>query len=45
MADTLNKLNSANYVTVKITDNPVTNGNNLIATYASAKARFLMVQL
>ena len=39
MADILNKLNSANYVTVKITDNAITNGNNLIATYASAKAK------
>jgi len=39
MADILNKLNSANYVTVKVTDNAVTNGNNLIATYANAKVK------
>lgn len=32
-----NKLNSANYLTVKVTDDPITNGNNLISTYAYAK--------
>jgi hypothetical protein len=32
-----NKLNSANYLTVKVTDNPVINGNNLISTYEYAK--------
>ena len=37
MADVLNKLNSANYVTVKVTDNPIVNGNNLLAAYALAK--------
>jgi hypothetical protein len=37
MADLLNKLNSANYVTVKVTDNAITNGNNLLAAYALAK--------
>ena len=37
MADILNKLNSANYVTVKVTDNAIVNGNNLLATYALAK--------
>jgi hypothetical protein len=37
MADILNKLNSANYVTVKVTDDPITNGNNLLAAYALAK--------
>jgi len=37
MADILNKLNSANYVTVKVTDNAITNGNNLLAAYALAK--------
>jgi hypothetical protein len=39
MADILNNLNSANYVTVKVTDNAVINGNNLIATYVNAKAK------
>jgi hypothetical protein len=37
MAYLNNKLNSANYVTVKITDDPITNGNNLLSTYDSAK--------
>ncbi len=37
MADILNKLNSANYVTVKVTDNAIVNGNNLLAAYALAK--------
>ena len=37
MADILNKLNSANYVTVKVTDNAITNGNNLLAAYSLAK--------
>jgi hypothetical protein len=37
MADLLNKLNSANYVTVKVTDNAIVNGNNLLAAYALAK--------
>jgi len=37
MADLLNKLNSANYVTVKVTDNAITNGNNLLAAYSLAK--------
>jgi hypothetical protein len=37
MADVLNKLNSANYVTVKVTDNAIVNGNNLLAAYALAK--------
>ena len=37
MADILNKLNSANYITVKVTDNAVINGNNLLAAYALAK--------
>jgi hypothetical protein len=32
-----NKLNSANYLTVKVTDDPITNGNNLISSYAYAK--------
>ncbi len=32
-----NKLNSANYLTVKVTDNPIINGNNLISTYEYAK--------
>ena len=32
-----NKLNSANYVTVKVTDSKETNGNNLISTCLSAK--------
>jgi len=39
MADVLNKLNSANYVTVKVTDNAIVNGNNLLAAYALAKTR------
>jgi len=39
MADILNKLNSANYVTVKVTDNAITNGNNLLAAYANAKTK------
>ena len=39
MAGILNKLNSANYVTVKVTDNAITNGNNLIAAYADAKTK------
>ena len=39
MADILNKLNSANYVTVKVTDDAITNGNNLLAAYALAKTR------
>jgi hypothetical protein len=37
MADILNKLNSANYVTVKVTDDAITNGNNLLAAYSLAK--------
>jgi len=37
MADILNKLNSTNYVTVKVTDDAVINGNNLLAAYALAK--------
>ena len=37
MADILNKLNSANYVTVKVTDDAITNGNNLLAAYDLAK--------
>jgi hypothetical protein len=37
MADILNKLNSANYVTVKVTDNAIVNGNNLLAAYSLAK--------
>jgi hypothetical protein len=37
MADILNKLNSANYVTVKVTDNAIVNGNNLLAAYELAK--------
>ena len=37
MADVLNKLNSANYVTVKVTDNAIVNGNNLLAAYSLAK--------
>jgi len=37
MADLLNKLNSASYITVKVTDDPITNGNNLLAAYALAK--------
>ena len=37
MADILNKLNSANYVTVKVTDSAIVNGNNLLAAYALAK--------
>jgi hypothetical protein len=39
MAGILNKLNSANYVTVKVTDNAITNGNNLIDAYANAKTK------
>ena len=39
MADILNKLNSANYVTVKVTDDAITNGNNLLAAYALAKTK------
>jgi len=39
MAGILNKLNSANYITVKVTDNAITNGNNLIAAYADAKIK------
>ena len=39
MADILNKLNSANYVTVKVTDNPITNGTNLLVTYENAKTK------
>jgi len=39
MADLLNKLNSANYLTVKVTDNAIVNGNNLLAAYALAKTR------
>jgi len=31
------KLNSANYVTVKVTDNAIVNGNNLLAAYDLAK--------
>jgi len=38
MADILNKLNSANYVTVKVTDNAIVNGNNLLAAYSLAKS-------
>ena len=37
MADILNKLNSANYVTVKVTDNAIVNGNNFLAAYSLAK--------
>jgi hypothetical protein len=37
MADILNKLNSANFVTVKVTDNAIFNGNNLLAAYSLAK--------
>ena len=37
MADLLNKLNSANYVTVKVTDDAIANGNNLLAAYSLAK--------
>jgi len=37
MADILNKLNSANYVTVKVTDDAIANGNNLLAAYSLAK--------
>jgi len=37
MADILNKLNSANYVTIKVTDDAITNGNNLLAAYDLAK--------
>jgi hypothetical protein len=37
MANVLNKLNSASYITVKVTDDPITNGNNLLAAYALAK--------
>jgi hypothetical protein len=39
MADVLNKLNSANYVTVKVTDNAIVNGNNLLVAYALAKTK------
>lgn len=39
MADLLNKLNSANYVTVKVIDNAIVNGNNLLAAYTLAKTR------
>ena len=39
MADILNKLNSANYITVKVTDDAITNGNNLLAAYALAKTK------
>ena len=38
MADTLNKLNAANYIAVKVTDNPIANGNNLLAAYNLAKS-------
>ena len=38
MADVLNKLNSANYVTVKVTDNAIVNGDNLLAAYSLAKS-------
>ena len=38
MADILNKLNTANYITVKVTDNPIANGNNLLAAYNLAKS-------
>jgi len=38
MADILNKLNSANYITVKVTDNAIVNGNNLLAAYSLAKS-------
>ena len=38
MADILNKLNSANYVTVKVTDDAIVNGNNLLAAYILAKS-------
>ena len=37
MADILNNLNSANYITVKVTDDPITNGNNLLEAYRRAK--------
>ena len=37
MADILNKLNSANYITVKVTDDAIANGNNLLAAYTLAK--------
>lgn len=37
MADILNNLNSANYITVKVTDNPIINGNNLLDAYRRAK--------
>ena len=37
MADILNNLNSANYITVKVTDDPITNGNNLLDAYRRAK--------
>jgi hypothetical protein len=37
MADILNKLNSANFVTVKVIDNAIVNGNNLLAAYSLAK--------
>jgi len=39
MADILNKLNGAGYVTVKITDDAITNGNNLLAAYNLAKTK------
>ena len=39
MANILNKLNSANYVTVRVTDNAVINGNNLLSAYADAKTK------
>jgi len=39
MADLLNKLNSANYITVKTTDDSLVNGNNLLAAYSLAKTK------
>jgi len=37
MAYLNNKLNSANYVTVKVTDDAIINGDNLLLTYSYAK--------
>ena len=37
MAYLNNKLNSANYITVKVTDDAITNGDNLLLAYSYAK--------
>ena len=39
MADIINSLNAANYITVKVTDNPIVNGNNLLSAYIEAKTK------